>query len=224
MSALKVSMFTIKGFEDNNFTKPINDYNLQVPPDQFDIKFGKVYEAPGKNIEGDKLVKGTPGKEVRKWNFSFIIDNTGVLPKLPSGCTKPGSSIFNSISRLNSVTVNENEESHTKPFVQAIWGGLKIEGNVTSLSYKYTFFSAKGEPVRAMVSVEISEIPKDNPNLRSPDISRMPTVKDGDNLVKFCEDFYKDKNFYLKIAELNNLSSFRVLEKGKRIEFPPIKK
>ena len=35
---------------------------------------------------------------------------------------------------------------------------------------------------------------------------------------------YNDKKFYIKIAELNNLSSFRSLEKGKRLEFPPIKK
>ena len=106
----------------------------------------------------------------------------------------------------------------------AIWSGLEIQGTASSVSYNYTFFNAKGEPLRAMVSVEITEIPKENPNLRSPDISRMPTIKDGDNLVKFCEDFYNDKNFYLKIADLNNLSSFRALEKGKRLEFPPIKK
>ena len=52
----------------------------------------------------------------------------------------------------------------------------------------------------------------------------MPTIKEGENLVQYCEEYYKDKNFYLKIAELNNLSSFRALKKGKRLEFPPIKK
>ena len=52
----------------------------------------------------------------------------------------------------------------------------------------------------------------------------MPTMKDGDNLVKFCEDYYKDKNYYIKIAALNNMSSFRAIQKGKRLEFPPIKK
>ncbi len=217
-------IFSITGYEDDEFKRKIDLFELQVAPEKFDINFGKEYEAPGKNANGDKLVKGTPGKEVRKWSFSFIIDNTGVLPQLPSGCSSVGSSIVDAISVLNNVTVKVNDESHTKPFVWAIWSGLEIQGTASSVSYNYTFFNAKGEPLRAMVSVEITEIPKENPNLRSPDISRMPTIKDGDNLVKFCEDFYNDKNFYLKIADLNNLSSFRALEKGKRLEFPPIKK
>ena len=218
--------FTITGYEDAScsISSKINDFKLQVPPDKFDINFGKIYEAPGKNAEGDKLVKGSPGKEVRKWNFSFIIDNTGVLPQIPSGCNMPGATIMDSVNRLNEVTVIENNESHAKPFVEAIWGDLKIRGNASSVSYNYTFFNSKSEPLRAMVTVEITENPEDNPNRKSPDISRMPTVKDGDNLVNFCEDFYNDKNFYIKIAELNNLSSFRSLEKGKRLEFPPIKK
>jgi hypothetical protein len=216
--------FTIEGFQDDELKISINTFELQVSPDQFDIKFGKVYDAPGKNAEGDKLVKGTPGKEVRKWNFSFIIDNTGVLPQMPSGCSSVGSSIISSIERLKSITVDINDESHSKPFVRAIWSDLKIDGTATSISFQYTYFNAKGEPLRSKVSVEITETPKENPNLRSPDISRMPTIKDGDNLVKFCEDYYNDKYFYLKIADLNNLSSFRALEKGKRLEFPPIKK
>ncbi len=216
--------FIIEGYRDNKLKKEIGTFCLQVAPDKFDINFGKVYEAPGKNATGDKLVKGSPGKDVRKWTFSFIIDNTGVLPRLPSGCNREGSSIINAITLLNDVTVKENNESHDKPFVRARWSGLVIEGRASSISYNYTFFNSTGEPLRAKVSAEITEDPKQNPNLRSPDISRMPFVKDGDNLVKFCEEFYNDKNFYLKIADLNNLSSFRSLEKGKRLEFPPIKK
>ncbi len=224
MAKNSAKAFTISGYEDDEFKKKISVFELQVPPDKFDINFGNIEDAPGKNANGDKLVKGSPGKEIRKWCFSFVIDNTGVLPQLPSGCNRSGISIADAINVLNDVTVKVNNESHTKPFVWAIWSGLEIRGRASSVSYNYTFFNSKGEPIRAMVSVEITETPKENPNLRSPDISRMPTIKDGDNLVKFCEDFYNDKNYYIKVAELNNLSSFRALDKGKRLEFPPIKK
>ena len=58
----------------------------------------------------------------------------------------------------------------------------------------------------------------------SPDITRIPKVKESDNLIDFCEKYYNDKNFYLKVAEHNNLPSFRKLKTGSNLEFPPIKK
>ena len=55
--------FTIEGFQDDELKITINTFELQVSPDQFDIKFGKVYDAPGKNAEGDKLVKAPQEKK-----------------------------------------------------------------------------------------------------------------------------------------------------------------
>ena len=57
---------------------------------------------------------------------------------------------------------------------------------------------------------------------QSPDISRSPKVKAGDSIVNFCEEYYENKNYYLKIAEHNNLSSFRKIKEGSVLEFPPI--
>ena len=39
-----------------------------------------------------------------------------------------------------------------------------------------------------------------------------------------AQEYYNDKNYYLKVAEYNNLSSFRKLKTGSNLEFPPIKK
>ena len=36
--------FTIEGFQDDELKIRINTFELQVSPDQFDIKFGKVYD------------------------------------------------------------------------------------------------------------------------------------------------------------------------------------
>ena len=36
------------------------------------------------------------------------------------------------------------------------------------------------------------------------------------------EEYYENKNYYLKIADHNNLSSFRKLKEGSTLEFPPI--
>ena len=217
-------VFTIAGYDDDGFSSGKKEFVLQINPEKFDIIVGDKNPAPGKKADGDRLVSGAPGKEILKWNFSFLIDNTGVLPRLPTGCSTAGSSIAPSIEALRDACVSIRNATHTKPFVEAIWADLSIQGRVSKISARYEFFDNKGNPLRSFVTIEITAIAKENPNLQSPDISRMPTMKDGDNLVKFCEDYYKDKNYYIKIAALNNMSSFRAIEKGKRLEFPPIKK
>jgi hypothetical protein len=58
----------------------------------------------------------------------------------------------------------------------------------------------------------------------SPDITRIPKVKQSDNIIDFCQKYYDDKNYYLQVAEHNNLPSFRKLKTGTNLEFPPIKK
>ena len=50
-------IFSITGYEDDEFKRKIDLFELQVAPEKFDINFGKEYEAPGKNANGDKLVK-----------------------------------------------------------------------------------------------------------------------------------------------------------------------
>ena len=68
----------------------------------------------------------------------------------------------------------------------------------------------------------------DNPfsdrTFRSPDITRMPLIKDKDNLVKFSLDHYDDKFYYIKIAEANGLASVRELKNGNQLILPPLKK
>ena len=80
--------------------------------------------------------------------------------------------------------------------------------------------------MRADCNVFIEEVPAQSflSYFMSPDITRIPKVKESDNLVDFCEKYYNDKNYYLKVAEYNNLSSFRKLKTGSNLEFPPIKK
>ena len=135
-----------------------------------------------------------------------------------------GLSIHPNIRLLEQISSEKNDESHKKLFVTAQWGNSRLDGTVTTLSYSYTYFDSSANPIRAKVSMEITEGPEESDTLLSPDLSRMPSVKDGDSIVKYCEEYYKDKNFYLKIAEINNLSSFRALHPAKRILFPPIKK
>lgn len=217
--------FSISGFDDEEFKVGKLEYVLQINPSDFDIKIGSddTNESTGKLANGD-FISVAKGKEPDIWNFTFLVDNTGVLPRLPSGCSETGKSIAPSLEFLKKVTKEPRNTTHIDPFVEAVWSDQHIRGNITKSTAKYTYFDNNGDPLRAIIEIEITGIYSENPLYQSPDISRMPTIKEGENLVQYCEEYYKDKNFYLKIAELNNLSSFRALKKGKRLEFPPIKK
>ena len=166
------------------------------------------------------------------WNLSFTIDNTGAVPfppmAFPIPILSPGLSIYPSISYFKELFVLPNNETHSRNYIKGIWGlgDLTIFGRVTSFTYDYNFFTSSGIPLRAECKLAIEEVPV--PSLlsyfMSPDITRIPKVKDSDSLVDFCEQYYNDKNFYLKVAAHNNLSTFRKLKTGTNLEFPPIKK
>ena len=89
----------------------------------------------------------------------------------------------------------------------------------------YNFFSISGDPLRALVTLTITEVNATiDRAFQSPDITKMPIIKDKDNIVKLSNDSYDDKKYYIRIAEINNLPSVRGLKKGSSIVLPPIKK
>jgi hypothetical protein len=87
------------------------------------------------------------------------------------------------------------------------------------------FFSISGNPLRALVTLTITEVNATiDRTFQSPDITKIPVIKDKDNIVKISKDSYDDQKYYIRIAEINNLSSVRELKKGSSIVLPPIKK
>jgi len=136
-------------------------------------------------------------------------------------------SVSSSISKLEKLTVIPVESTHRPPFVRVSWGmgKLTVFGNVEGFNYNYTFFNADGIPLRAEVSITVVELEFEGKTLfQSPDITKLPTVIEGDSIVSLSEKYYNNKKYFLKLAAVNNLSSFRRLKKGSSLEIPPIKK
>ena len=61
---------------------------------------------------------------------------------------------------------------------------------------------------------------KDN---QSPDLTHMITVKAGDTLPMLCASIYGNRQMHHEVAKINNLISFRHIEPGTELIFPPIK-
>ena len=225
---------TFLAFEDVSSIFPSGSYKLQLNPEEFKVGFVEnkgnlTYELP--SADGQIVESSEPLFSLKTWDVKFTIDNTGAIASQPPSSipiVTPGLSIGPSISYFNDLFVDPDDDTHSRKYIKGIWGlgSLTIFGRVKKFDYEYTFFTGLGAPLRASCSLLIEEVPA--PTLwdyfSSPDITRIPKVKESDNMVDFCEKYYKDKNYYMKVAEHNNLPSFRKLKTGTNIEFPPIKK
>jgi hypothetical protein len=211
----------------SNIINLIGTYTLQLNPDQ--ISFTTDITKQGdddSDINASILTSKAPPFLKKTLGFDFIIDNTGAVPQTPDG-TLGTLTLAQSIALLEKVTITPHASTHRPPFVWVMWGmgNISIFGIVKSFKYDYTFFDAFGIPLRAKVAISIDSVDNSQNSLfQSPDITKMPVVKDGDNIVKLSEGYYDNKKYYLKLAEFNNLSSIRALKKGSQIEVPPLRK
>jgi hypothetical protein len=206
-------------------------YELQINPENISISFGEPPATDEPNsADGKTTTRKSPVYNQQSIKVNFTLDNSGAVPNAPDNLSffnMNGDSIKDSIDKLLKVTIKPNKESHSPPFVVLQWGKYILVGKVFDLTIDYTYFNSQGDPVRAAISFslieEVDEVVITREN-RSPDITRIITVKDGDSLIALSESSYDDPKYYLQIATYNNLPSFRGLKLGSQIEIPPLEK
>ena len=61
-------------------------------------------------------------------------------------------------------------------------------------------------------------------HLTSPDLTHLRTVTEGENLPLMAQEIYRDPKHYFEVAKANDLDSFRKIDSGQQLQFPPIDK
>lgn len=226
-----LSAFSINGYKSlsNGVTsESIGSFSLQLNPSALNVNYVVNDKKGPEDNEEPKSAIGNPtnpqtlAKAKESVSFNFILDTTGAISKITSV-----TSITSAISTLKKITVDKISGTHSTPYVSVQWGAFIFVGKVDSLQVDYTLFDNSGNPLRANISMSVSEhfdTKADSANNQSPDITRIPTIKEGDSLVSLCKDFYDDAHMFIRIAEFNNMPSFRRLIPGTILEFPPIEK
>ena len=84
-----------------------------------------------------------------------------------------------------------------------------------------------GTPLRAEIKCSFKEFEDGLTNskkigVRSPDMTRVVTIREGDTLPFLCYKYYGSNRHYLKVASVNGLASPSQLRPGQRIVFPPL--
>lgn len=214
-----------------SFFSYVGKYELQINPENISVAYGEPPATDEPNsADGKSTTRKSPVYNQQTININFTIDNSGAVPSAPDNLSFfnfNGDSIKDSIDQLLEVTVKPNQESHSPPFVVLQWGALMVIGKVFDLNIDYTYFNIQGDPVRAAISFTLVEEVDEvviSKAFRSPDITRIITVKDGDSLIALSDSSYDDPKYYLQIASYNDLPSFRGLKLGSQIQIPPLEK
>lgn len=248
-----VDKMRIEVFPTKEYTEPPQKtIYVQLNPEKYSLKHdvnfceGQAIGTSGSDLRFNKI----EGEEV---NFEFLFDSSGVIPpgKIKDG--KGEVSLFDTISDVeNSIkpamikpfaevkTVEKeveefrkllmgyNGDTHQTAFLRILWGGYNLDCRLKSMEIEYMLFRKDGRPIRAKIKCVFKGtvdykvmIAQENKN--SPDLTHQRTAKMNDSLVLLAEDIYKNENYYIDVAKSNRMLTFRKMDLGQKIEFPPIK-
>lgn len=217
----------IAAFKDNKYTLPpklatvviINpasythehkvNYNEDVP-----------IGAPGTPL----MFKGMPPETI---SFDIHFDATGAIeaPKLMPVNKLP---IGVQITLFKKVCFTYNGDIHEPNYLILNWGTLVFKCKLSSLRVEYTLFQKNGIPLRAKASctfikaIDAATIAKEANN-KSPDLTHLIEVKQGDTLPLICNRIYGDPSYYMEVAKFNKIVNYRNLVPGTKLYLPPIK-
>jgi nucleoid-associated protein YgaU len=121
------------------------------------------------------------------------------------------------------------------PFVTFRWGSVDLPKSVpVSLSIQYVLFHPNGEPIRALVDLELAQAEKastassstanapTNPHTESIRGLRSHRVRDGDSLHSIAYDAYGDPFRWRVIAEANGIDDPTRLRRGRDLTIPTL--
>lgn len=212
------------------------DGKITVNDQKFEVMINPAgYEQTSKISYSKEKVIGQPGAETKYYAThadkfvlkELILDATGAVVANPFSILSDPIPIKEQIESLKKVIYNYKGTEHEAPIVQLTWGELLFYGRVESLKFDYTLFKPSGVPLRAKVTLTFfeykstQEISKEAA-LESPDLTHLIEVKAGDTLPLLCYQIYRDCAYYLDVAKINNLTNFRDLKPGTKLQFPPL--
>lgn len=155
-------------------------------------------------------------------NVELILDGTGAIPNLEKDVRSQITQLYKSVYEFDG-------EIHQPRYCIVSYGEFGFKCKLQTINVEYQLFTPEGEPLRAKISLAFKGMvhPKASElsaHKRSPDLTRILTVREGDTLPIMCDKLYKSPHYYLQVAEINGLTNFRELEIGSQLLFPPLEK
>lgn len=216
---MSIQQLKITGYKDDTFNSQVGSYTAMLNPESYTQSFNINYnqeQAQGSPDATLKYDKTTPSTV----KFDLMFDATGVVN---TTVTDVGSEI----QKFRKVAYDYNGDIHSPNYLEVTWGNaMTYQCKLTSMTVNYTLFKSDGTPLRAKVSIDLTEYvaPTKPVDDESPDMTHVVRVKSGDLLPLMTYNVYSDKGHLLKVAEHNKLDSIIQLTPGSKLYFPPLAK
>jgi len=215
---------TITAYKDYNYSSSTGEFEVLVNPEQY-VTSQKVNYA-------NKQAIGTPAAEPRFMHvpsqvckFKIIFDSTGLVPSTPASLK--GKSIAEQVNAFLEVTSEYKGDIHRPPPLELVWSTFSFKGVLTDLQITYNVFKPDGTPIRAQAEAEFKTAAATQEALlsakkSSPDLTHIKIVRAGDSLPGLCQEIYDGENYFVQVAQANDLDHLRGTRIGKTLSFPPL--
>ena len=209
---------------------PQSTFTVMFNPTSISVKHAnKFSKRQGINTQGRTArYSYTCSDEIK---LDIVLDGTGVTDY---GITKlfGTKSVAEQITDFMEMCFYMDGDIHEPKFLKIQWGEgvLKdFDCRLQSVDIEYSLFDKNGASLHAVLKTSfIQDVdPGKRPLLEgknSPDLSHVRIVKSGDTLPMLSKEIYGSSQYYLRIAQANNLNDFRNLTPGQEIVFPPLDK
>lgn len=215
---------SISSYSDENFRKISKpDFTFPVDPEKVRLTKGIEY---GEDKELGGLNGSNPFVRYRpeQLYFECLFDTTTVMEDNDESIP-----VHDMVDTLEERLYDYNKDMHRPAYVRAIYGNIVFMGQLQSLETQYTLFDLKGNPIRAELKVTLTgyrskEMENKLFSKRSPDVSRLVTLKAGQTLAALCYEIYGDPLLVGQVARINNLNGYRNIPAGTKILMPMLRK
>lgn len=216
----------VVAYSDPGFSTKIADgeFDTLMNPEKYTFHY-KIeqdeQQTAGTSTVAPRFVKILP----EDLELEFVFDRSGVIV----GKEALESGIIDDIEKFKKVTLDYNGDEHKPNYLVISWGSLLFKGSLTEMDIEFKLFRPDGTPIRAVAKAKFTGFVEDDlraarENNKSPDLTHIRIVKDGDTLPLMSYRIYGDSKYYLEVAKANNIINFRKLKTGQEIFFPPLQK
>lgn len=215
---------SITSYTDENFTSESRStMTLPVNPDKVKLSKGIQYAEDrqlGSLNGSNTYVRYQP----ESFSFECMFDNTGIM--IDDEDPQP---VHDIVDALEQRLYDYNTDRHRPSYVKVEYGNVTFYGQLTTFDTDYTLFDKEGIPLRAIVKATLTgycsqKEEKSRFSKRSPDVSRLFVIKEGQTLAALCNEVYGDPQLVGQVAKFNNLNGYRYIPAGTEIIMPMLKK
>ena len=233
---MKLNKLTITAYSDKERNIPLQPngtfealFNPASLSQKYEIEYAKQ-QAVGSSDGERRYIRNKP----QELKLKLILDETGVSTT-GVALLATQSTVAEKVKHFLRLAFHYNGDIHQPNFLIVKWGTLSFWGSpefrcrLESVEIDYTSFNRDGTPLRAeldvkLISDQALERRLAQENAQSPDLTHRRVIKSGDTLPLLCREIYGEAAYYLRVAQANNLDSFRTLTPGQELIFPPLER